>query len=95
MKSSAILINTARGGLVDEAALVEALLNKSLAGAGLDCLSSEPPPVDHPLLVLDSPRLLITPHCAWGAIESRRRLVAQLKENILGFFAGHDIRIVV
>lgn len=75
MKSTAFLINTARGGLIDEAALLDALETGEIAGAGLDGLSVEPPPADHPLLNADLPQLLITPHSAWAAREARQRLV--------------------
>jgi len=75
MKPSALLINTARGGLIDEAALVTALNEGQIAGAALDTLSVEPPPADHPLLQLNLPNLLITPHSAWSAKEARQRLV--------------------
>ena len=75
MKPSAFLINTARGALIDEAALLQALKNGDIAGAGLDGLSTEPPPADHPLLNTGLPNLLITPHSAWVAKEARQRLV--------------------
>ncbi|NVK55753.1 MAG: D-2-hydroxyacid dehydrogenase [Alteromonadaceae bacterium] len=75
MKSSALLLNTARGGLIDEPALLAALKSGQIAGAALDSLSSEPPPADHPLLNAELPHLLITPHTAWAAKESRLRLV--------------------
>ena len=75
MKPSALPINTARGGLIDEAALVTALNEGQIAGAALDTLSVEPPPADHPLLQLNLPNLLITPHSAWSAKEARQRLV--------------------
>ncbi len=80
MKSSAFLINTGRGGLIREADLRDALLNKNLAGAGVDVLSTEPPGKDHPLLGIDN--CLITPHHAWAARESRMRLIGMTAENI-------------
>ena len=85
MKSSALLINTARGGLIDEVALVTALNGGQIAGAALDTLSVEPPPADHPLLQLDLPNLLITPHSAWSAIEARQRLVQIAAERLQAF----------
>ena len=86
MKSSALLINTARGGLIDEVAMVTALNGGQIAGAALDTLSVEPPPADHPLLSLSLPNLIITPHSAWSAKEARQRLlkmaVAKLEQFI-------------
>jgi glycerate dehydrogenase len=88
MKSSAILINAARGGIVDEAALVRALQQGWIAGAGIDVLSSEPPDPDNPLLQFASPRLLVTPHIAWASKASRHRLVAEIIHNIEAYIAG-------
>jgi glycerate dehydrogenase len=92
MKPSALLINTARGGLIDETALAEALTNGTLAGAALDVLSTEPPAVDHPLLHSDLPNLLITPHVAWASRQAIQRLVVQLSENLRAFMAQQPIR---
>lgn len=95
MKSDAILINTARGGLVDEAALVAALRRGRLGGAGVDVLSAEPPLAGNPLLVDDLPNLIVTPHNAWGSREARQRLVDQLVENVQAFIAGAPRRVVI
>ena len=95
MKSSAFLINTARGGLIDSEALIAALENRVIAGAAIDVLDSEPPSHDEPLLNVSYPNLLITPHNAWGARESRQRLILQMAENIERFISGNPIRCVV
>lgn len=94
MPEHALLINTARGGLVDEAALAHALRAGEIGGAAIDVFSREPPPADHPLLAENIPNLIITPHSAWGSLEARRRLVAQLAENLLAFRDGAPIRLV-
>ncbi len=88
MKPDAVLINTARGGLVDEAALLQALQAGTVGGAALDVLSDEPPRNDHPLLAVDLPQLLITPHTAWASQEARQRLVNQAAENLQAFLQG-------
>ncbi|MDI1301809.1 MAG: D-2-hydroxyacid dehydrogenase [bacterium] len=87
MKRGALLINTARGGLIDETALVAALRSGQLGGAALDVLSVEPPPANHPLLATDIPHLLITPHCAWSSRGARQRLLDATVENIRHFIA--------
>ena len=94
MRRDAILINTARGGLVDEALLADALRRGALGGAGVDVLSLEPPVNGNPLLAPDIPNLIVTPHCAWGSRESRQRLVGQLAENVQGFLTGTPVRVV-
>ncbi len=88
MKRHAIIINTARGGLVDELALAKALEEKAIGGAGLDVLSVEPPPADHPLLRLRDPNLIVTPHMAWASQEAMQTLSDQLVDNIEAFIAG-------
>ncbi len=94
MKRDALLINTARGGIVDEAALATALRAGVIAGAGIDVLASEPPRAGSPLLAADIPNLIVTPHIAWASRESRRRLVASLQENIEAFGAGRPHNVV-
>ena len=89
MRKNSLLINTARGGLIDEHALLWALTEGEIAGAGLDVLSKEPPSEDHILLSQDLPNLIITPHIAWASLESRQRLLDQLAENIKAFVTGY------
>jgi len=90
MKNDAVLINTARGGLVDEAALLDALKTQQIGGAGLDVLQLEPPSADYILLGEDIPNLIITPHTAWVSLESRQRLINEIALNIEAFIAGED-----
>ena len=91
MKSSAFLINTGRGDLIDEPALAEALRNREIAGAALDVLSSEPPPADHILLNPGIPNLIITPHTAWASYEARQRLLDGVVKNIQAFLTGESL----
>ena len=93
MKPSAFLINTARGGLVNSADLIEALENGIIAGAAIDVLEVEPA-INNEVLIKAThlKNLLVTPHNAWGAIESRKRLVIQMRENIDAYLAGKPIR---
>jgi len=86
MKPSAFVLNTSRGGLVDDHALADALNSGSIAGAGLDVVASEPPPLDHPLL--SAKNCIITPHLAWATRASRSRLMTIAVENIRAFLDG-------
>ena len=88
MKKSAVLINAARGGIVDEAELLRALRTRRIAGAGFDVLALEPPRDGHPLLELDLPNFLLTPHVAWSSREAMQRLADQLIDNLEAFVAG-------
>jgi glycerate dehydrogenase len=88
MKQDAILINTARGGLVDEAALVAALKAGEIAGAGIDVLTVEPPKQGNVLLAADLPNLIVTPHVAWASVEAMTGLANQLVDNIEAWVAG-------
>ena len=92
MKTSALLINTARGPLIDEPALKQALVKSEIAGAGLDVLSAEPPVGGNLLIDNAVPNLIITPHSAWIAAESRQRLMGQMVENISAFLEGKALR---
>ncbi|MBT8768841.1 2-hydroxyacid dehydrogenase [Metapseudomonas boanensis] len=94
MKRGALLVNTARGGLVDEQALADALRNGHLGGAATDVLTQEPPRDGNPLLAEDVPRLIVTPHNAWGSREARQRIVVQLAENARAFSDGAPLRVV-
>lgn len=88
MCKTGFLINTARGGLVDEEALLEALQSGQIAGAGLDVLSAEPPPSDHILLKANLPNLIVTPHTAWSANEARQRLLNIAVSHLKGHLAN-------
>ncbi|MHB8971502.1 MAG: D-2-hydroxyacid dehydrogenase [Pirellulaceae bacterium] len=92
MKPTALLINAARGGLVHEQDLADALRQGTLAGAALDVLSCEPPPADHPLLHVRN--CLLTPHMAWATLEARRRMMAITAENVAAFLQGQPQNVV-
>lgn len=94
MRFDAVLINTARGGIVDEAALAQALRAGRLGGAGVDVLAEEPPAHGSPLLQPGIPNLIVTPHVAWASRESRQRLVDEVAENIRAFLAGRPRNLV-
>jgi len=88
MKPNALLINTARGALVEDAALIEALRDGSIAGAGYDALREEPPRQGSPLLDLNLPNFIVTPHVAWASNEAVQALADQVIDNIEAFIAG-------
>ena len=88
MKPTAILINTARGGLVDSAALAAALQSGTIAAAGIDVLSEEPPARGDPLLDYDGDNLILTPHIAWATVEARQNAIDELAANVAAFLAG-------
>jgi glycerate dehydrogenase len=92
MKPTALLINAARGGLIQEQDLANALNSGQLAGAALDVLSCEPPPPDHPLL--HAKNCLLTPHIAWATVEARRRMMAVTAENVAAFLRGQPQNVV-
>lgn len=95
MKPRAFLINTGRGPLIHEQDLAEALANGTIAGAGLDVLSTEPPAADNPLILSQHPQLYITPHTAWATIEARHRLLNGLVQNIQNYLSGKPTNRVV
>ena len=92
MKSSAVIINTGRGALINEADLCEALVAKRIGGAGLDVQEVEPPAEDSPLYTLDN--VIITPHMGWKGLETRQRLVGIIRDNVQAFFKGEPINVV-
>ena len=92
MKPSAFIINTSRGALIDETALIEALENAAIAGAGLDVQEVEPPKENSPLYTMDN--VLLTPHMGWKGLETRQRLLSILAENIKKFMEGNPIHVV-
>ena len=92
MKPSVLLINTSRGPLIDEAALAAALHAGQIAGAGLDVLSTEPPPEGNPLFT--APNCVITPHIAWATRAARERLMGTAIANVAAFLAGKPENVV-
>ena len=92
MKPSAVIVNTGRGPLINEADLCEALAAKRIAGAGLDVQEVEPPAEDSPLYTLDN--VIITPHMGWKGLETRQRLVGIIRDNVQAFFKGEPINVV-
>ena len=92
MKPSAVIVNTGRGPLINEADLCEALAAKRIAGAGLDVQEVEPPAEDSPLYTLDN--VIITPHMGWKGLETRQRLVGIVRDNVQAFFKGEPINVV-
>jgi glycerate dehydrogenase len=94
MKRTALLINTARGGLVDEAALAQALKDGMIGGAGFDVLSKEPPVADNPLLGVHQPNFILTPHVAWASAGAMQTLADMLVDNVEAFVAGEPLNVV-
>lgn len=94
MKPEAILINTARGGLIDDHALLDALKNRRIAGAGIDVLRNEPPREGNPLLEFDLPNLIVTPHNAWASRQAMQTLADQLIDNLEAFVRGSPQNLV-
>lgn len=94
MRPGALLINTARGGLVDEAALLQALQSGRLGGAGFDVLSKEPPTEGHPLLDINLPNFILTPHIAWSGREAMQTMADQLIDNIEAYVSGSPRNLV-
>ena len=90
MKNDAILINTARGGLVDSATLVDALRNGEIAAAAIDVLPTEPPADGDPLLEYEGRNLIVTPHIAWATREARQGAIDELTANVVAFQQGRQ-----
>jgi len=95
MERKPLLINTARGGLVDEGALADALRSGRISGAGFDVATTEPPPSNHPLMaLLELPNFILTPHVAWASDEAVQGLADQLVDNIDAFVRGEPVNVV-
>ncbi len=94
MKQSALLINCGRGGLVNEKALADALCNGLISGAGVDVLSQEPPGSGNPLIDIQLPNLLVTPHVAWASLEAMQTLADYLIDNLEAFISGTPQNVV-
>lgn len=95
MKPGGFIINTARGGLINEQALADSLRNGHLGGAATDVLTQEPPVDGNVLLSEDIPGLIVTPHSAWGSREARQRIVGQMVQNAESFRAGEALRRII
>lgn len=93
MKKSAFLINTSRGALIDEEALIKALQEKQIAGAGLDVQEIEPPRKDHPFYDMD--QVILTPHMGWRGLETRQRLLQLVSDTLFAYIEGNPIHVVV
>ena len=91
MKPSAYLINTARGGLINEADLLQSLSSGQIAGAAIDVIQDEPPGPDNRVLRELPPNLIVTPHIAWVSYEARKRMMQSTLENIVAFMQGAPI----
>ena len=92
MKPTAFLINTSRGALIDEPALIAALKAGRIAGAGLDVQETEPPAEDNPLYTMEN--VILTPHMGWKGYETRQRLLSIIREDVQGFFDGTPVNVV-
>jgi len=90
MKSNAVLVNTARGALIDSVALVDALAHEKIAAAAIDVLSQEPPVDGDPLLDYQGNNLIITPHIAWASVEARQNAIDEVAKNVRSFLDGGD-----
>jgi glycerate dehydrogenase len=94
MKKTCLLINAARGGIVNELALKQALINGEIAGAAVDVLSEEPPTSGNSLLDNNIPNLIITPHIGWASLEAQQRCLNKAVENVIAYLNGTPINIV-
>ena len=96
MSRRPLVINTARGGLIDEAALVRALEAGLISGAAVDAVSAEPPPLDHPFMwLIDRPDFILTPHVGWASLEARQEVADQVTACIESFVTGQPRNLVV